>query len=95
LDLLQVATRGVGHERFTDGNDTPLGAGDGALEHQEVVLDNTVVGESTHRRDEFLCDVRLGRGIGVVGAGANAVDLLVELGTVVVSVYRKVNTSNV
>jgi hypothetical protein len=84
----------VVHEQFPDGNDALLDTEDGALEHQEVVLDNTVVGESTHRHDEFLCDVRLGRGIGVVRAGANAVDLLVELSMVVVSVYRKVNTNN-
>jgi len=40
----------------------------------------------------FFRNVRLGRGVGVVGARANAVDLLVELGTVVVSVLT--STSN-
>ena len=86
LDLLEVTTRSVDHKRLAERNHALLGAGDGALDHQVVVLDDTVVGETTHGRDLLVGDVGLGGGVGGVLAGADTVDLLVELGTVVVTV---------
>ena len=74
------------HERLADRDNTLLGSRDGSLEHEVVVLDDTVVREATHWRDLLLGDVGLGRSVGSVLAGADAVDLLVELGTVVVTV---------
>ena len=76
------------HERFADGDNTLLGSGDGALQHEVVVLDDTIVGEATHRRDRLVRDVRLRRSIALISARANTVNLLVELRTVVVAVYR-------
>lgn len=76
------------HERLTEGDDTLLGTRDRALEHQEVVLHNTVVREATHRRDGLRCDVRLGGSVARISARADAVNLLVELGTVVVTVCK-------
>ena len=75
------------HKRLADSDDTLLGSGDRALEDEEIVLDDTVVGETTHGRDLLLGDVGLGRGVGGILTRTNAVDLLVELGTVVVTVY--------
>ena len=86
VDLLKIPTRSVNHERLADGDDTLLGSGDGALQHEVVVLDDTVVREATHRRDSLLGDVVLRRGVALVVALANAVDLLVELRAVVVAV---------
>lgn len=43
--------------------------------------------EATQWCNRLLRDIRLGRGIGVVGAKADAVDLLIEFGAVVVTVY--------
>ena len=86
MDLLEIPTRGVNHERLAKGDDTLLGSGDGALQDEEIVLDDTVVGEATHGRDLLVGDIRLGRGVSVVLSGADAVDLLVELITVVVTV---------
>ena len=45
------------------------------------------MGEATQWCNRLLRDIRLGRGIAVVGGAADAVDLLVEFGTVVVAVY--------
>lgn len=45
------------------------------------------MGEATQWCNRLLRDIRLGRGIGVVVGEADAVDLLVEFGTVVVAVY--------
>jgi len=78
----------VDHERLTEGDDTLLGTRDRALEHQEVVLHNTVVREATHRRDGLRCDVRLSGSVTRISARADAVNLLVELGTVVVTVCK-------
>jgi hypothetical protein len=94
VDLLEVPARGVHHQRLTDGHDTLLRARDGALKHEEVVLDDTVVREATHRGDALFGDVGLGRGVTLVTTGADAVDLLVELGTVVVTVYGRTSDMN-
>ena len=77
----------MNHERLADGNNTLLGTRDGSLEHQEVVLDDTVVREATHRRNSLLRDIVLSRCVGLVSTTADTVDLLVEFGTVVVAVY--------
>ena len=80
----------MNHQRLANGNNTLLRAGDGALEHEVVVLDDTVVREATHGRDRLLGDVVLGGRVAVVAAEADAVDLLVDLGTVVVTVCTNV-----
>ena len=86
LDLLEVTARGVDHERLAEGDHALLGAGNGALEHQVVVLDDTVVREATHGRDGLLGDVGVRRGVALVVSGTDTVDLLVELRAVVVTV---------
>jgi hypothetical protein len=68
LDLLEVPARGVNHERLADGDHTLLGTRDGALEHEIVVLDDTVVREATHRGDRLFGDVVLSRRVRFVGA---------------------------
>ena len=74
------------HEGFAEGNDTLLGSRDGALEKEEVILDDTVVGETTQGGDGLLADVVFGGGVVVLGTEANAVDLLVDLRSVVITV---------
>jgi len=63
VDLLQISATRVDHERFTDRDNTLLGSGYRALEQQEVVLDDTVVGETTHGGDGLLGGINLGRGV--------------------------------
>jgi len=74
----------VDHERFAEGNDTLLCSGDRALEEEEVVLDDTVVGETTHGGDSLLGNVVFGGGIVVVLTETNTVDLFVDLCSVMV-----------
>lgn len=74
------------HKRFAEGDNTLLGSWDRAFENQEIVLDNTVMGEATHWRDDLLSNVGFRCGVAIVRTKTDAVDLLVELGTVVVSV---------
>ena len=88
-DLLEVRTAGVDNERLADGDDTLLCSGDGTLEHDVVVLDNTVVGEATHGCDGLLGNVAIGRRVGLIVTRTDAVDLLVDLRTVMVTVWRR------
>ena len=88
LNLLQIPTRGVNHQRLADRDDTLLRARDRTLEHEEVVLNNTVVGEATHGRDDLLGDVVLSRCIALIVALAETVDLLVKLRAVMVAVCK-------
>ena len=75
------------HERLADSDDTLLRARNRPLQHEVVVLDDTIVGEATHRSDGLLGDIVLSRGVSLVITTADTVDLLVELRTVVVTVY--------
>jgi len=94
VDLLLGGPGGLWDARFTEGDDSLLGTDDAALDHDEVLLDDTVVWEATHWGDGLLGDVSCGLRVEVGGvafsifldAGGDSVDLLVHLGTVVVSV---------
>jgi hypothetical protein len=86
LNLLKIPTRCVHHERLAESDNTLLGSRDRALHHDEVVLDDTIVGETTKGRDSLLGDISLRRGVVWVLATTNTVNLLVNLGTVVVSI---------
>lgn len=84
-DLFQSGALGLSEERLAEGDDSLLHARAGALDHEEVLIEDTVVREATHGGDGLLSQIKLGRG--VVGASlADAVDLLVDLGTVMVTV---------
>ena len=74
------------HQRFSEGDHTLLGSGNRSLQDEEVVLDDTVMREATHGCDHLFSDVRFCGGVTVVVSRTDAVDLLVELGTVVVTV---------
>jgi len=76
----------VDHEGFAEGNDALLGSRDTTLEEEEVVLNDTIVGETTQGSDRLLADVVLSGGIVVRIAKANTVDLLVDLRSVVVTI---------
>eukprot|EP01084_Bolivina_argentea_P258175 435148_1 len=86
-DLLGEGARGLGGHGAAEGDDATAGAGDGALEHDEVVADGTVADEATHGGDGLLGQIVLGLSVVGVNSGglAELVDLLVELGTVVVA----------
>ena len=88
-NLLKVTARGVDLVRLTDGKNTLLHTRAATLDHDKVVLHNTVVREATHRGDRLLRRVKLRRGRGLVSTVTNAVDLLVQLSTVVVTILTR------
>ena len=76
------------HERLADRDNTLLGSRDGSLEHEVVVLDDTVVGEATHGSDRLVCSIGFSGSVVLIITTANAVNLLVKFSTVVVTVYQ-------
>merc|ERR1719507_2842493 len=83
---------GVGEERLPQGQSSLLGPNAATLDHDEVLLDLSIVGESTHWVDGLVSNVVLGGSVvldklavlhGV--AGAHPVDLLVHLSPMVVT----------
>lgn len=63
LDLLQSRALGVLQQRLAQGDDALLGANAAALDHDEVVVDLTIVGEATHGGDALVSQIVLGGGV--------------------------------
>lgn len=79
-------------QRLSQCDDALLGTDAAAFKHDKVVADLTIEWEATHWCDGLLGDVVLGRGVVLddlsvlgVDASSDTVDLLVDLGTVVVT----------
>lgn len=72
VDGFEGRALGVHQERLSQGDDALLGSDAAALDHQEVVVDLSVVGEAAHWSDGLVGDVVLGRGVVLD-------DLLVEM----------------
>jgi len=91
VDLLQSVTGGLVQERLTEGHHALLGTDNRTLDHNPLLVDLTVVREAAHRRDALLGQIVGGGGTVRVLAQllADAVDLLVDLGTVVVTVLTR------
>jgi len=74
------------NERLSQSQNSLLGSNSASLEQQEVVLDDSVMWESSHWVDGLLGEIGLG-GSGLLVSGlSDSVDLLVDLGSVMVSV---------
>ena len=94
MDLLEIPTGSVNHQRLAEGDNTLLGTRDRALEHEVVVLDDTIVREATHGCNRLLGDIVLGRCVAIILTTADTVDLLVKLRTVVVAVCTAPSVAN-
>lgn len=89
VDLLQGGSGSRRSQRLSQDGDSLLGTGGATLEHDEGVLDETVVGEATHRVDGLLGDV-VGGGTRLLGSTvSDSVDLLVDLSSVMVTVLTR------
>lgn len=85
LNLLESSPAGVGEHALAEGHDPLLDTGNGTLEEHVVVLDVTIADEATEGSDGLLGNVELGGSIASVLTLADAVDLVVDAGTVVVT----------
>jgi hypothetical protein len=85
VEGLVVRAAGSSDDGLSHGDHALLAASNAALEHNPVLVDNTVVGEATHGGDALLGEVVLGRGGGSITLLADTQDALVDLGSVVVA----------
>ena len=86
VDFLQVLSGSVLHHGLAKDKRSLLNSNDGSLEHEPILVDLSVVNESTHGCHTLFGQIGLGLATGLVVLLSDAVDLLVELGTVEVSV---------
>lgn len=88
LDGFQVRSGSGGGHRFSKQNESLLGSDAAALDEEEVVSDNTVVGETSHGSDVLFGQISLSGGV-VLGSTSlaltDSVYFLVELGSVIVA----------
>jgi len=85
-DLLEGGTGSLRDEGFSQGENPLPASGGGALDHEEVLVDDTVVREATHGGDGLLGEVDGGGAAVLVVPAPNSVDLLVNLSPVMVTV---------
>lgn len=84
-NLLESLAGSVLVHGLAQSDDTLLGTGNGALDHDEVVLDLTVADKATQRGDLLLGDIGLGSGAVLVTGLGDPVNLVVDRGTVVIT----------
>ena len=88
IDLFCLPGLDGGEDALSEGNGSLSGAHDTALDENEVLVDLTVVGETTHGGDVLGHGIGLSRGVVLNtsdSTSSNSVDLVVDLGTGVVT----------
>lgn len=85
VDGFQELAGSSSEERFSEEDESLLRSNTAALDDDEVVSDNTIVGESSQRSDVLFSEIGIS-GCVVLGASSlalsDSVDLLVELSSV-------------
>lgn len=84
-DWLEVLSAGSWVDGLSENEGSLLGSDTASLDHDEVVLDESVVHEASHGVDALLGEVELGGGVGGVSSLSDSVDLLVHLGSLMVT----------
>merc|ERR1719336_1501178 len=91
-DLFQILPLGVGNQRLSQNNSSLSNTHARTLDHEEIILDLTVVGEATDGVDGFFGQIGFGGTVVLFGhavfglvAGTNSVDLLVDFNSVVIT----------
>jgi len=100
LDVFQSKPLGVNQQRLSECQNSLLGSDATSLDHDEILLDHAVMGETTHWVDALVSGVVLGGSIvldqlsilGVVSV-LDGVDLLVDLRTVMVTLLTSTSNS--
>ena len=88
FDLFQSSSGDLGYKTLPENEYFFLGSDDAAFEHEEILSDDSIVGEASERGDVLFSEVGIGGSV-VGGSGAHSlsdsVDLLVHFSSVVVS----------
>lgn len=86
LDLLQGSARSMRNQGLAEGQNTLFHTNTSTLDHNKILLDNTIMRESAKRGDAFGRQVKFGAARGFVLGGADAIDFLVHLRAVMIAV---------
>jgi len=86
IDGLQVAATSRGKDALAESDRSLARSSNATLEHDPVLVDNTVVRETTNRSDGLLSEIGLGGSILGISLLTNTQDALVDLSAVKVSV---------
>lgn len=78
-DLLKSGSGDSGNDGLSDETDSLLRSNATTLDHDEVVINHTIMGEATDRGDGLLSQIREGGGGVLISSLTNSVDLLIEL----------------
>lgn len=88
VHLLGLPRLGGGEDRLAEHDGSLAGTLDATLDEEEIVVDLTVVGETSERSDVLLNGIVVAGGVVLhtsLGASTNTVDLVVDLGSAVVA----------
>mmetsp|Transcript_16584 Transcript_16584/g.26910 ORF Transcript_16584/g.26910 Transcript_16584/m.26910 type:complete len:243 (-) Transcript_16584:709-1437(-) len=85
VDYFLSSTRSSLNQSLTDGYASLLGPNNSSLNHNPVVLDNTISNKSTHWCNALVGKIVLGCARFFISSLSDSVDLLVALGTVMVT----------
>jgi hypothetical protein len=88
VDIFEGNSLGLGEEGFSEHEDSFFGSDNTSFDHEEIVSDNTIMGESSHGGDGFVSKILTGRGIvggSSSGSFSDSVDLFVHFGSVMVT----------
>jgi len=85
VDFFVGGSGGLGQQTLSEHDDSLLGSDDASLNHDEVVVNNSVVGESSHGGDLLIGQVHGGGGVVALASVTDSVHLLVKFGSVVVT----------
>ena len=86
VDRLQKLSGRVLDHRLSQDQRTLLDSNDTSLDHDPVLIDFTIMHETSHGRDTLFSQISLSLARSLVVLLSNTVDLLVEFGTVEVSI---------
>lgn len=85
LILFHGVSSSLGDNRLSQKDDSLLGSNTSSLDHDEIVVNDTIMRESSHRSDILLSKIIEGRSIvfnSINGSFSHSVDLLVEFSSV-------------
>jgi len=85
VDLLECTSSSMDEHGFAESHNSLLDTWDGALEQDKVVLNLTVAHEASEWCNVFLRDVELCGSIALIVALSNAVDLVIDRRTMMVT----------
>jgi len=88
VNLLGSSIVGLGKERLSKSNSSLSGSHDSTSDHEEVVVDNSIMGESSERGDVLLSNIGLSGGVVLdtsVSSSSDSVDLFVDLSSVMIT----------